>query len=227
MNIIKIRCKKSISFKEFKPTKTNLMSLKKRLNFAVKGESFLEFKQEQLIFEIKKLWDVYKTQRKEFIKYFIQIMIKLNQTYKEMGKNNFKLISGLSKIQFKPFINVKYKKQIGNLIPSIDYELIREEILPAYSFENTSHYLDDLIIMLVDFFDKIINLAEIEDIMLKHSLSFKRITRRINGLNNIIIPELNIEIKKIKDILEEIQRENFVRLKNTKDLIYKKKVTNM
>ncbi|MFW9784032.1 MAG: hypothetical protein ACFFFB_17235, partial [Candidatus Heimdallarchaeota archaeon] len=51
------------------------MSLKKRLNFAVKGESFLEFKQEQLIFEIKKLWDVYKTQRKDFIKYFIQIMI--------------------------------------------------------------------------------------------------------------------------------------------------------
>ncbi|MFX1325426.1 MAG: V-type ATP synthase subunit D [Promethearchaeota archaeon] len=216
-----------MSFKEFKPTKTVLMSLKKRLSFAVKGESFLEFKQEQLIFEIKKLWDVYKTQRREFIRLFIQIMIKLNQTYKEMGKNNFKLISGLSKIQFKPVINVKYKKKIGNLIPSIDYKLIREEILPAYSFENTSHYLDDLIKMLVIFFDKIINLAEIEDIMLKHSLSFKRITRRINGLNNIIIPELNIEIKKIKDILEEIQRENFVRLKNTKDLIYKKKFINV
>lgn len=153
-------------------------------------------------------------------------MVKLNQTYKEMGKNNLILISSLSKIQFKPFINVKYIKQIGNLIPSIDYELIREEVLPAYSFENTSHYLDDLIIMLIKFFERIVQLAEIEDIMLKHSFSFRKITRRINGLNNIIIPELNLEIKKIKDILEEIDRENFVRLKNTKDLIYKKKLTN-
>lgn len=80
--------------------------------------------------------------------------------------------------------------------------------------------------MLIIFFERIVNLAEIEDTMLKHALSFKKITRRINGLNNIIIPELNLEIKKIKDILEEIQRENFVRLKNTKDLIYKKKLIN-
>jgi V/A-type H+-transporting ATPase subunit D len=202
------------------------MGLKKKLSFAVKGESFLEFKQEQLIFEIKNLWGVYKTQRKEFIQLFIKIMILLNKTYKEMGKNNLNLISSLSKIQFTPVINVKYKKKIGNLIPAIDYKLIREEILPAYSFENTSHYLDDLIKKLIIFFERIINLAEIEDTMLKHALSFKKITRRINGLNNIIIPELNFEIKKIKDILEEIQRENFVRLKNTKDLIYKKKLIN-
>jgi V/A-type H+-transporting ATPase subunit D len=202
------------------------MGLKKKLSFAVKGESFLEFKQEQLIFEIKNLWGAYKTQRKEFIKLFLKIMILLNKTYKEMGKNNFKMISSLSKIQFKPLIDVKHVKKIGNLIPSIDFKLIREEILPAYSFENTSHYLDDLIKMLIIFFERIVNLAEIEDTMLKHALSFKKITRRINGLNNIIIPELNLEIKKIKDILEEIQRENFVRLKNTKDLIYKKKLIN-
>jgi len=72
-----------------------------------------------------------------------------------------------------------------------------------------------------------IELSEIEDIMLKHSLSYKKITRRIHGLENIIIPALNSEIKRIKNILEELQRENFVRLKNTKDLIYKKKVTNV
>ncbi len=199
------------------------MNLQKRLNFAVKGKSFLEFKQEQLIFEIKNLWSDYKKQRKKFLNLLKEVMINLHQTYKEMGKNNVKMIGSLSKIQFKPTIDVTYIKKIGNLVPDIDFELIKEETLPAYSFEYTSHYLDDLIIKLTDLFKIIINLAQIEDIMLKHSLSFKKITRRIHGLNNIIIPALSQEIKKIKDILEEVQRENFVRLKNTKDLIYKKK----
>ena len=40
-------------------------------------------------------------------------MIKLNQSYKEMGKQNFSLISKLSKVQYKPEINIKYKKKIG------------------------------------------------------------------------------------------------------------------
>ncbi len=199
------------------------MNLQKRLNFAVKGKSFLEFKQEQLIFEIKNLWSDYKKQRKKFLNLLKEVMINLHQTYKEMGKYNVKIIGSLSKIQFKPTIDVTYIKKIGNLVPDIDFELIKEETLPAYSFEYTSHYLDELIINLAEFFKIIINLAQIEDIMLKHSLSFKKITRRIHGLNNIIIPALSQEIKKIKDILEEVQRENFVRLKNTKDLIYKKK----
>ncbi|MFX1425737.1 MAG: V-type ATP synthase subunit D [Promethearchaeota archaeon] len=216
-----------MSFREFKPTKTNLMSLQKKLDFAIKGESFLELKQEQLIFEIKTLWNDYKKQRKKFLNLLIEVMIKLHQTYKEMGKNNFKIISNLSKIQFKPSINIQYIKKIGNIVPNIEYELKKDEFLPAYSFDYTSHYLDDLISMLTSLFKKMIKLSEIEDIMLKHSFSYKKITRRIHGLNNIIIPSLYSEIKKIKDILEELQRENFVRLKNTKDLIYKKKIINV
>ena len=148
-------------------------------------------------------------------------MIKLHQTYKEMGKRDFKLISKLSKLQYKPTIDVTYFKKIGSLIPVIEYELIKEELLPAYSFENSSHYLDDLIIVLEKFFEQLIVFAKLEDVMLKISLSYKKINRRIRGLKNVIIPELQFEIKKIKEILEEDERENYVRLKNTKDLITK------
>lgn len=146
-------------------------------------------------------------------------MINLNNTYKDMGKKNYKLISKLSNIQFKPKINVRYIKKIGTLVPIIDYELIREELLPAYSFENTSYYLDDLIIVLIEFFEKLVNLAMYEDIMLNLAKNYKKINRRILGLKNVIIPELIHDVKKIKDILEENERENYVRLKNTKDLI--------
>ncbi len=195
--------------------------LKKKLTFAVKGENFLKFKLEQLIYEIKENWDKYIKNREIFIDLYKETMIKLNQTYKEMGKRNFILISSLSKIQFQPKINIKYTKKIGSLIPLIEFELIREELLPAYSFENTSHYLDDLITVLLKFFNQIIVFAMLEDVLLNISYSYRKINRRIRGLKNIIIPELQLDIKKIKEILEENERENYVRLKNTKDLITK------
>ncbi|MBA7499783.1 V-type ATP synthase subunit D [subsurface metagenome] len=197
------------------------MSLQKRLTFAVKGENFLKFKLEQIIFEIKKNWGNYLKQREIFLKLYKDTMIKLNQTYKEMGKREFNSISKLSKIQYNPKIAVNFIKRIGTLVPIIDYELIREELLPAYSFENTSHYLDDLIILLIKFFQSLIIVAQSEDLLLKLSQTFKKINRRINGLKNVIIPELQIDIKKIKAVLEEIERENYVRLKNTKNLIIK------
>ncbi len=195
--------------------------LKKKLTFAVKGENFLKFKLEQLIYEIKENWDKYIKNREIFIDLYKETMIKLNQTYKEMGKRDFILISSLSKIQFQPKINIKYTKKIGSLIPLIEFELIREELLPAYSFENTSHYLDDLITVLLKFFNQIIVFAMLEDVLLNISYSYRKINRRIRGLKNIIIPELQLDIKKIKEILEENERENYVRLKNTKDLITK------
>lgn len=195
--------------------------LKKKLTFAVKGENFLKFKLEQIIYEIKENWDKYIKNREIFIDLYKETMIKLNQTYKEMGKRDFILISSLSKIQFQPKINIKYTKKIGSLIPLIEFELIREELLPAYSFENTSHYLDDLITVLIKFFNQIIVFAMLEDVLLNISYSYRKINRRIRGLKNIIIPELQLDIKKIKEILEENERENYVRLKNTKDLITK------
>jgi V/A-type H+-transporting ATPase subunit D len=197
------------------------MSLQKKLTFAVKGENFLKFKLEQIIFEIKKNWDNYLKQREIFLKLYKETMIKLNQTYKEMGKRELNSISKLSKIQYNPMITINYIKKIGTLVPIIDYELIREESLPAYSFENTSHYLDDLIILLIKFFENLIIFSQSEDLLLKLSLTFKKINRRINGLKNVIIPELQIDIKKIKAVLEEIERENYVRLKNTKNIITK------
>lgn len=136
-----------------------------------------------------------------------------------MGKNQVILISKLSRIQYKPMIEIQYKKMAGVVMPRISYKLFQEKKLPAYTFEGTSHFLDDLIILLKRFFEIMIEFSEIEDLILKHAISFKKVNRRINGLKNIIIPKLRLNIKQIREILEEIERENYVRLKKTKDLI--------
>lgn len=196
--------------------------LQKRLNFALKGENFLEFRREQLIFQLRKLWIEYQSQRKEFLRLFKRVLLLLHFIYEEMGKNEFLLISKLSKIQYKPTVEIQYDKKAGITFPQIKYELVQEEKLPAYTFENTSHYLDDLIVILKQAFRELIKFSELEDLTLKYAINFKKINRRINGLKNMIIPRLKYNIKQIKDILEEIERENYIRLKKTKDLIINK-----
>jgi V/A-type H+-transporting ATPase subunit D len=154
---------------------------------------------------------------------FKSSLIKLNQTYKEMGKLNFDTIKNLRKMRYKPQINVIYKKVAGIIIPKINYELLQEKQLPAYSFEHTSHHLDELIILLKNFFEKLITVSEMEDLILKLSINFQKLNRRINALDHQIIPNLKYEIKKVKDTIEEIEREEYVRLKITKNTIYIKK----
>ncbi len=210
-----------LSFREIKPTKTNLINLQKKLIFARKGEKFLEFKREQLIGLIKTNWIVYQKKLDEFLKLFGKALIYLNEAYKEMGKKDLVLISNLSKIQYRPTVNIKYTKNIGITFHNIDYDLNRTGRLPAYSFENTSHFIDELMPLLEEFFKNMIDFAEFEDLFFLLALNFKKVSRRINGLKNMIIPTLILDIRKIKGILEELDRENFVRLKKTKDLIKK------
>lgn len=216
-----------ISFKELKPTKTNLISLKKKLIFAKKGESFLEFKREQLITQIKDNWNLYQEKLKNFIKSYQKNLILINDAYKEMGKRDFVLISNLSKIQYNPTINIKYIKNIGITSHNLEYDLNRMGKLPAYSFENTSHFIDELMPSLENLFKILIDFAEFEDFFFQLALNFKKINRRINGLKNLIIPSLLKDIKKVKEILEELDRENFVRLKKTKELINKKEIKQL
>jgi V/A-type H+-transporting ATPase subunit D len=197
------------------------MALKKRLSFADKGAKFLEFRREQLIFQVTNLWNDYINGRNEFLTRYKKSLTYLNKTYQEMGKNDLNLISKLSRIQYKPRIHIESIKKMGIIVSRVDYEIFEEEKLPAYTFESTSHYIEDLIKSLKELLESISKFSEIEDLILKVSISFKRINRRINGLKNVIVPKLKVDIKQIKEKLEEVERENYVRLKKTKDIIIK------
>jgi V/A-type H+-transporting ATPase subunit D len=212
-----------LSFREIKPTKTNLINLKKKLDIAEKGARFLEFKREQLNSLIKSNGIVYQDKLMQFLKIFKKVLVYLNEAYKEMGKRDLVLISSLSKIQYRPTVNITYAKNIGITFHEIQYDLNRTGRLPAYSFENTSHFIDELMPLLEEYFQLMISFAEFEDLFLLLVINFKKLNRRITGLKNQIIPSLSLDIKKIKGILEELDRENFVRLKKTKDLIEKKR----
>lgn len=210
-----------MSFREIKPTKSNLLDLEERLEFVEKGKDFLDYKRTQLIQEIRIIWENYKNQRKKFFDTIQEAMWNLNETYKEQGKRSVSLISLMGKIQYKPRVKLKYSKKMGVAVPRLDVEFEKEQKLPPYAFNNTSKHLDTLMDLLKDLFEKLILLAETEDVLIKYAFNFQKVSRRIKGLKNVIKPRIKSDISKIYRILEENERENFIRLKKTKDMIKK------
>jgi V/A-type H+-transporting ATPase subunit D len=208
-----------LSFREIKPTKSNLLQLKDRLEFVEKGKDFLDYKRNELIQEIRDIWRNYKEQRKDFFEIAREVMYTLNESYKEQGKRSLNLISKLGELQFEPKVDLKYSKKIGIAIPHLNFEIQQKENLPPYSFDHSSKHFDELLEMVKDFIKKLLLLAETEDKLIKYAYNFQKINRRIQGLKNIIKPQIKSDIKKIESILEEADRETFIRLKKTKDMI--------
>lgn len=196
--------------------------MQKKLQFATKGEKFLEFKREQIIRQIKETWEEYLDLRAQFLDLYRKSLITLNRSYKEMGKRDFILISNLSQIQYHPLVSTAHIKKLGITTSHLDISLSMDNKLPTYGFDDSSHFLDDLVLILIEFLHTMKDFAVQEDLLLKSSQNFNKVNRRINGLKNVVIPQLRLDIKKIKEKLEEYDRENFVRLKKTKDLIEKK-----
>ncbi|MFO7796465.1 MAG: V-type ATP synthase subunit D [Promethearchaeati archaeon] len=202
-----------------KPTKSNLLDLEDKLDFVEKGKDFLDYKRTQLVDQIRNIWTNYKNQHKKSFGMIQEAMSNLNESYKEQGKQSVNLISMMGRIQYKPRIELKYSKKMGIAIPRLELEFEKEEKLPPYSFTNTSKHLDNLMRILKNMFEQMILLAETEDVLIKYAFNFQKVNRRIQGLKNVIKPQIESDIKKIERILEETERENFTRLKKTKDMI--------
>ena len=111
-------------------------------------------------------------------------------------------------------IDIKYKTIMGVEIPSIISQ--ENEIAPVYGLYNTTSNIDETIIKYNKLKKYIIELAEIENIIFRLEKSIEKVQRRANALKEIIIPRDEKIAKKIQEILDETDMEEFSRMKMIK-----------
>ena len=81
-----------------------------------------------------------------------------------------------------------------------------------YSFLNTNAIIDDTSLKFLNLIRLLCEMAEIRAIVWRLSREVKKVQRRVNALEKIVIPDTKETIKYIEDTLEERERDEiFIR----------------
>lgn len=191
------------------PTKNNLMKIKGKLKLSSQGQELLEKKKIILEMEKEKHKKNLQEKRENLEKLFNEGINKIKIASIDIGLEELKDIS--EEVDFKQKIDIKYKTVMGVEIPSIIYEKQNQKTM--IGLYNTNIQVDEAIEIFTKIKTEIIELAEIENTILRINKAIEKVKKRSNALKDIIIPEEKQQIKIIEGILEEREREEFSRLK--------------
>lgn len=209
----------SMGFRRVRPTKPNLDKLVKKREFSKRGSHLLELKRQQILNNFRRYMKEYVQQRRKTREKIIKAYRMLNECYMHYGKRRIKLISAVNKIHYEPKIELKFVNYLGVNVPKIKLDLFEKEKLPSYSFQDTPLIFDDLVNQITDLMKDIVRLAELDYLIFHLIATYQKIQRRIKALDQIIIPNLDRQIKGIEEVLEDLEREEHIQMKEIKEKI--------
>lgn len=191
-----------------KPTRMELLKTKKRIILARKGHKLLKQKRDVLIMEFFFLLRGIKAIR-------LTLSNKLGQAQKSLY--NAIAIDGTLDIERLSLglaedvqMEVRSKTMMGVSVPEITNMKISYQ-WPGYSDQSVE--LDNAIVRYRELFPDLMKLVEKQLVLKKLAEEIRRTKRRVNALEKNVIPHLNAIKKHISFRLEELERENFARLK--------------
>jgi V/A-type H+-transporting ATPase subunit D len=147
------------------------------------------------------------------------VMKTFDDAYKALQKANISLgidtvedIAG--SVPFSDDIVVRLRSVMGVEIPDIDE--IGSSVKPSYSFIGSTGAMDDAYLSFRKVLVTLLKLAEVETSVYRLAVQIRRTHRRVNALEKVVIPANKREREFINDVLEEGEREDFVRMKIAK-----------
>ena len=192
------------------PTKANLMATQKSLSLAKLGYELMDRKRNILVREMMQLVDEAK-----------EVESTINEAYKKayasLQKANITLGRCSDYARTVPLdetLKVDYKSVMGVEIPQIT--LGEQDMKNYYGFDTTNSYLDEAYFNFNEAKRLSVKLVETQTSIYRLADAIKKTQKRVNALNNIMIPKFTQTVKFISEALDEKEREDFTRLKVVK-----------
>jgi len=203
------------------PTRMELLEIRKKLELAEKGHKLLEEKRDALVERFFDVIDKRNQLSKEMDKDFEDAFLSLIQAQMIIGENKVEESSYLTEDIGEIYLG--YDNIMGVKIPKMNIEDIKTETKPSYGFFETCSKLDDTQKQFSKLLSKLIELADLEGSIKSLATEIEKTKRRVNVLENTLIPKLQGTRKYIEMQLEEREREDFLRRKRIKAILESKK----
>ncbi|NOQ48415.1 MAG: V-type ATP synthase subunit D [Methanococcoides sp.] len=201
--------------KEVKPTRSELIELKKKIKLSEGGHKLLKMKRDGLILEFFEILSKAKDVRSELDAAYEKANVKIGIAEAVEGRITVK--STAFAMKDAPQIVLESHNIMGVVVPKIESSSVRKPINKrGYGLLGTSSYIDEAVDSYEELVEKIILAAEIETTMKKLLDDIEKTKRRVNALEFKVIPELTEAMVFIRLRLEEMERENTFRLKRIK-----------
>lgn len=203
------------------PTRMELLSLKNRTKLAVKGHGLLKEKRDALIKEFFDILDRVKGVREAAERSLKEANEALLEAQIAMGD----LAVRKASLSVKESIDVDIKSRsvMGVSVPVTNVKMEERSIIDrGYSFSDTTIQLDESAKKFEESIKFLIELGEVEKTIFLLAEEIEATKRRVNALEHIMIPRFENTEKYIDMRLQEMERENFVRLKMIRSTIEKK-----
>jgi V/A-type H+-transporting ATPase subunit D len=122
------------------------------------------------------------------------------------------------------FIDIKGKNIMGVPVPVLEKKRVAKSVLErGYSILGVSGRIDEVAEKFEMELDLIIGLAETETSLRRLGGEIQMTRRRVNALEQVLIPDLRKQAKYIENTIDEREREDLFRLKKVKKIIERKK----
>jgi len=197
-----------------KPTRSELIKLKKQIKLAKSGHSLLKKKRDGLILEFFEILKKVKTLRSELAAEYKIALQKLNMA--RLLESDLAISSLALAISRIPDVQMTTKNIMGVVVPKIESPSLQK----AYTERGFGLFNSIAVQEAAEGYEKIVEkvllAAEVETSMRKVLAEIEQTKRRVNALEFELIPRMEKLRSFISLRLEEIERENTFRLKHIK-----------
>lgn len=194
------------------PTKGNLTATKHSRELAETGYELMDRKRNILIRELMTLMEEAEQLQSQIDGTFAQAYGALRLAEISMGGS---AQTGADGMPIDDSVTLRFRSVMGVELPSVTAD---DPVLdgPPYGLAFTTADLDFAYFRFAEVKRLIAKMAQTENSIYRLAYSVKKAQKRANALKNIVIPDLDSEIARISEELEERDREEFARLKVVK-----------
>jgi len=192
-----------------------LLKLKRRIKMARRGHSLLKMKRDGLIMEFRSILDEAREIIGRMIKKYKKAREKIALAMAVDGVIAVKSTALANPVE-PEFVMLK-KNIMGVVVPVIKRRKIRKKIFEReYGIISTTTRIDEAVSAYEELVDAILEVAEVETTLKRLIEEIEKTKRRVNALEYRVIPRMEETERYISFRLEEMDRENIVRLKKIK-----------